>query len=130
MLTKGSAVHQPITLRDPAIFKGDWHPIFQHLRITPASNSTCELPHSLPTTLPRKPSMFQDRCPVGKWKYTTTHHDALRQWSGSNKDKYEAASVAITALKEAGINACVFGSLACKLLGVRCKPNVYCPITE
>ncbi|KAB5591007.1 PTCB-BRCT domain containing protein [Ceratobasidium theobromae] len=67
--------------------------------------------------------MSRERHPIGKWKYTTTHYDALRRWSGSDRDLCETAAVAIAILKETGVEACVFGSLACKLLGVECKPN-------
>jgi hypothetical protein len=68
--------------------------------------------------------MSQFRNPVGHQEHILTYRDALRQWSGSNKDKYKVASIAIAEFKRIGIAACVFGSLAFRLLGVGCKPNV------
>lgn len=62
---------------------------------------------------------------IGDHAYISTHQAALDQWPiGSNQDKYQAAGAADIAFRTHGITACAFGSLACKLLGVNCKPNV------
>lgn len=60
---------------------------------------------------------------MGSHHHVSSHWAALGWWSGSNEDKYEAASAAIAAFKGSDIDSCVFGSLACKLVGVACKPN-------
>lgn len=67
---------------------------------------------------------------IGRYAYTSTHHAALEQWPiGSNQDKYQAAVAAVIAFQNNGFDACTFGSFACKLFGVNCKPNVrrICP---
>lgn len=68
--------------------------------------------------------MSEYRYPMGRRNHISSHRDARTRWSGSNRDKYEAASTVVAAFKGIGIDSCVFGSLACKLAGVACKPDV------
>ncbi|KAG8750112.1 hypothetical protein FRC12_013070 [Ceratobasidium sp. 428] len=66
---------------------------------------------------------MSQRSPLGLRAHRNTHRQALRQFSGSNRDKIDATKAAVAAFDSIDLPVCTFGSLACKMLGVRCHPN-------
>ncbi|KAG9086427.1 hypothetical protein FRC06_003090 [Ceratobasidium sp. 370] len=66
---------------------------------------------------------MSQRSPFGLSIHRNSHLQALRQFTGSNKDKIDATKAAVAAFDSIGVDVCTFGSLACKMLGVNCQPN-------
>ncbi|KAG9127706.1 hypothetical protein FRC07_010629 [Ceratobasidium sp. 392] len=66
---------------------------------------------------------MSQRSPFGLSAHRRSHQQALRQFSGSNRDKIDAAKAAVAAFNSIDLDVCTFGSLACKMFGVNCRPN-------
>ncbi|KAG8681033.1 hypothetical protein FRC08_015883 [Ceratobasidium sp. 394] len=66
---------------------------------------------------------MSQRSPFGLSVHRNSHQQALHQFTGSNRDKIDAAKAAVAAFNSIGVDVCTFGSLACKMLGVYCHPK-------